>query len=136
MTSWRRGAVMSQQSPATISTAGRMWAIAVWALYLASYLSLTLTSIIGLIIAYVKRRSLAGTPYASHMTSAICTFWISLPIGIIGIVLLFASVFLPALVVLGAIVLGLLAVWQIFRAFRGFARAVDDEPIDNPYGWL
>src|SRR5580704_19273741 len=38
MTSWGRGAVMSQQSPATTSTAGRMWAIAVWALYLASYL--------------------------------------------------------------------------------------------------
>ena len=136
MTSWGCGAVMSQQSPATTSTAGRMWAIAVWALYLASYLSMTLTSIIGLIIAYVKRRSLAGTPYASHMTSAICTFWISLPIGIIGIVLLIAGQFLIALAWLGAIVLGLLVVWQIFRAFRGFARVVDDEPIDKPYGWL
>lgn len=113
-----------------------MWVIAVWALYLASYLSMAITSIIGLIIAYVKRRSLTGTPYASHMTSAICTFWISLPIGIVGIGLLIAGVVVPAFVVVGAIVLGLLAVWQLFRAFRGFARAVDDEPINKPYGWL
>ncbi len=127
---------MSQQSPAAAGTSGRMWAIAVWSLYLASYLTLALTSIVGLIIAYVKRGSLAGTPYASHMTSAICTFWISLPIGLVGIALLIAGHFLAILVVLGAVVLGLLTLWQIFRAFRGFARAVDDEPIDNPHGWL
>ena len=113
-----------------------MWVIAVWALYLASYLTMAISSIIGLIIAYVKRRSLAGTPYATHMTSAICTFWISLPIGIIGFVLLIAGTLLPVLAVLGAIILGLLTLWQLFRAFRGFARVVDDEPINNPYGWL
>jgi uncharacterized membrane protein len=130
------GAIMSQQSSATKDTSGRMWAIAVWALYLASYLTLAITPIIGLIIAYVKRGSLAGTPYASHMTSAIWTFWISLPIGIVGIALLIAGYFLFLFVVLGGIILGLLTLWQLFRTFRGFARAADDEPIDNPTGWL
>ncbi len=127
---------MSQQSPAATGPSGRIWAVAVWALYLASFLTMMLGPIVGLIIAYVKRGSLAGTPYASHMTSAIRTFWISLPVGVAGVALLVAGYFSKILGVLGGIVLVLLLLWQLFRTFRGFARAVDGEPIDDPRGWL
>lgn len=52
---------VSQQPSTLASTNAQSWAIAVWALFLASILSVAFTAIIGLIIAYVKRRDLAGT---------------------------------------------------------------------------
>jgi len=55
----------------------RVWAIIVWGCNAVSYFTLGGASIIGLIIAYVKRSDLRGTIYESHMTSAIRTFWIS-----------------------------------------------------------
>jgi len=84
--------------------------------------------IVGLIIAYVKRNELAGTPFESHMTSAIRTFWISIIGGIVGLVL--------SIIGVGIIILVALAVWQIFRIIRGIVRAVDGRPIEDPTGWL
>ncbi len=119
---------MSQQ-PSTFATAQpQTWAIVVWGLFLASYLTAATTAIVGVIIAYVKRDDLAGTPFESHMTSAIRTFWISLIVGIIGFVLAFVGI--------GLIILVLLAVWQLFRAIRGLVRALDGAPIADPTGWL
>ena len=109
-------------------TSPKTWAVVVWGLYIASYFTFALTMIVGLIIAYVKRGDLIGTPFESHMTSAIRTFWISLIAGIIGVLLMFVGI--------GFIVLGVLAVWQLFRVIRGLIRAMDDRPIDNPQGWL
>src|ERR1700687_1781293 len=109
-------------------TEPRTWAIVVWGLYIASYFTLTITMVVGLIIAYVKRDELAGTPFASHMTSAIRTFWISLIVFAIGAVLSIVSV--------GIVILILLAVWHLFRVIRGIIRAIDSQPIDDPAGWL
>jgi len=119
---------MSQQPSAVAGASPQTWAIVVWGLYAASFFTVGLASIIGVIIAYVKRGDLAGTPFESHMTSAIRTFWISLIVGIIGLLL--------ALVVVGFIVLGLLALWQLFRIIRGLVRAIDGQPIADPAGWL
>jgi uncharacterized membrane protein len=80
-----------------------------------------------LIIAYIKRPDFAGTPYHSHMTSAIRTFWISIIIGIIGGVLSFIGV--------GIIILIALAIWQIYRCVRGLVRAANGQPIDDPMSW-
>jgi uncharacterized membrane protein len=121
-------AVMSQQPSALAGTSPQTWAIIVWALFLASILSVALTSIIGVIIAYIKRRDLAGTPYESHMTSAIRTFWITLIVGIVGFVLLIVGI--------GFLVLGLLALWHLFRVVRGLIYALDGRPIADPTGWL
>jgi uncharacterized membrane protein len=119
---------MSQQTPVVSGTTPQTWAIVVWALYAASFFTVGLASIIGVIIAYVKRGELAGTPFESHMTSAIRTFWIGLIVGIIGFVLI--------LIGIGLIVLGLLALWQLFRIIRGLIRAIDGQPIADPAGWL
>ena len=119
---------MSQQPSALAGTSPQTWAIIVWALFLASILSVALTSIIGVIIAYIKRRDLAGTPYESHMTSAIRTFWITLIVGIIGFVLLIVGI--------GVLILGLLALWHLFRVVRGLIYAIDGRPIADPTGWL
>jgi uncharacterized membrane protein len=125
--------VPPQGSPMTMITTDRQteprtWAIVVWGLYIASYFTFAITMLVGLIIAYVKRDELAATPFASHMTSAIRTFWISLIVGAIGVVL--------SIVGVGIIVLILLAVWQLFRIIRGIVRAIDRKPIDDPTGWL
>jgi uncharacterized membrane protein len=119
---------MSQQPSTLASTHAQTWAIIVWAMFLASILSVAFTAIIGLIIAYVKRRDLAGTPYASHMTSAIRTFWITLIVGLIGFVLMVVGI--------GYLILGLLALWHLFRVIRGLIYAIDGRPIADPAGWL
>jgi uncharacterized membrane protein len=109
-------------------TEPRTWAIVVWGLYIASYFTFAITMLVGLIIAYVKREELAGTPFESHMTSAIRTFWISLVVGLIGFGL--------SIIGIGLIILVLLAVWQVFRIIRGMVRAIDRQPIADPTGWL
>ncbi len=119
---------MSQQPTAVTGTTPQTWAIVVWGLFIASYFTATLAGIVGVVIAYVKRGDLAGTPFESHMTSAIRTFWITLIVGIIGFVLAFVGI--------GFIILGLLALWQLFRTIRGLVRALDGRPIDDPTGWL
>ena len=119
---------MSQQPSTLAGTSPQTWAIVVWALFLASILSVAFTSIIGVIIADIKRGDLAGTPYASHMTSAIRTFWITLIVGIIGLVLLIVGI--------GVIILGLLVLWHLFRVVRGLIYAIDGRPIADPTGWL
>lgn len=120
---------MSQQQSSTVAgMSPQTWAIVVWALFIASYFTATLSGIVGVIIAYIKRGDLVGTPFESHMTSAIRTFWITLIVGIIGIVLAFVGI--------GLIILGLLALWQLFRVIRGLIRAIDGAPIADPTGWM
>jgi uncharacterized membrane protein len=119
---------MSQQRSMLAGTSAQTWAIVVWGLFLASIFSVAFTAIIGVIVAYIKRRDLGGTPFASHMTSAIRTFWITLIVGVIGFVLL--------LVGIGFIILGLLVLWHLFRVIRGLIRAIDGQPIADPVGWL
>src|SRR6187200_2439261 len=111
---------MSMQTTES-GTDPKTWAMIVWGLYIASYFTAFITAIVGLIIAYVKRDELAGTPFESHMTSAIRTFWISLIVGIIGLVLTF--------VLIGVVVLAALFVWHIYRIIRGMVRAIDGRPI-------
>lgn len=103
------------------------WAILVWGCYLVGYLT-AITVVVGVIVAYVKRPELAGTPFHSHMTSAIRTFWIGLAGSIIGTVLLFAGI--------GFVIWIVVALWLLFRSIRGLVLAIDGRPIQDPEGWL
>lgn len=109
-------------------TEPRTWAIVVWGLFAAFYVTFAATMLVGVIIAYVKRDELAGTPFESHMVSAIRTFWISLIVFVIAMPLSFLGI--------GLVMLALLAVWHLFRCIRGIVRAIDSRPIDDPTGWL
>jgi uncharacterized membrane protein len=120
------GGFMSVQEPVK-PCEERNAAIAVWLLYLAGYLTLV-TFFVGLGVAYLKRVQCGGSPYASHMTSAIYTFWITASVGLIGFYLSFFDIGIPILVAVAA--------WLLYRCLRGLVSALNGEPIEDPTGWL
>jgi uncharacterized membrane protein len=61
------------------------------------------------------------------MISAIRTFWISLVVGLVGILLIIVGI--------GIFILIALVIWTIFRCVRGLVRAINGQPIENPTGW-
>ena len=78
----------------------------IYGLYAASFL-VGITSIVAIILNYVKRGDVAGTYLESHFTWQIRTFWISLIVAIIGMVLM--------LVLIGWLVLIADMVWVVYR---------------------
>jgi uncharacterized membrane protein len=83
-----------------------------------------ITTLVGVILAYIKRADAQGTPYESHITYAIRTFWIGIGLIVSGIILTF--------VLVGTIVLALSTVWYLIRIVRAFVAALDSRPIANP----
>jgi uncharacterized membrane protein len=108
------------QAPVAAQESPRMYAIIVYALYLAAFCN-GLTAVIGLIIAYIKRDEARGTIYESHFANAIETFWVGLVIGLVAIPLVFLFG-LGVLVWLGVVV------WYLFRTIKGLVRVLDAKP--------
>jgi len=77
--------------------------------------------LIGVVIAYLRRRAAEGTIWESHFTYAIRTFWIGLVMGIIAI---FLHLLVVPLIFVG--------VWYVIRVVRAFLAWVDGVPIANP----
>ena len=98
----------------------RIVAIIVYGLYLIGWPCLHMTSIAGLIVAYLKRDEARGTVWESHFDNQIQTFWITLALLVVGIPLCFVIVGIP--IVLGTIV------WSLYRSIRGLLRAIDEQP--------
>jgi uncharacterized membrane protein len=105
----------------------RTWTIIIWALYLGSFVT-GISGIVGVVLAYMKRADLAGTPFESHAISAIRTFWISLVAGLICLVL--------TLVLIGPLLMLAVGAWVLSRSIRGLVKALDSKPIADPQGWL
>ena len=101
----------------------RNYAVIVHACYAAA-LIVGITSVVGVVIAYLKRPDVAGTVYESHMEYAIRTFWIGLAMAAAGLILL--------LVFIGIFVLIFTGVWYIIRVVRAFLAWADGKPIANP----
>ena len=79
------------------------------------------TGIVAIIINYVKREDTAGTIYESHFTWQIRTFWWSLLWAVIGFATLIVGV--------GFLVLGVSAIWVIYRIVKGFLYWNDGKPM-------
>jgi uncharacterized membrane protein len=94
-------------------------------LYLASVL-LGVTSLIGLIMAYVKYDS-AQEWAQTHYQYAIRTFWIGLLYGFISLIL--------CTVIIGFFLLFAVFVWFIVRSVVPLVKASNLQPIDNPTTW-
>lgn len=84
------------------------------------------TPVIGVIMAYVRRNEVRGTPYFDHCHFLIRTFWISL-LGLLA-----AAVLTPILI--GIPLLAAVCIWFLFRLIAGVMKLVDNKPL-NPYGW-
>ncbi len=69
-------------------------------------------TVIGLIVAYLKRNEYTGTIYGEHMRFLIRTFWYGVLWSVIALVL--------ALVYVGFIVMFVVGIWYIYRIVRGF----------------
>jgi len=96
-------------------------AMIVYILYLASLIA-GITSIIGVIIAHIKKGSAVGTIYESHYGNQIVTFWVALVLSIIGFVLTY--------VLIGFLVLFGVFVWFLYRTIKGLMRLNDGRPYD------
>jgi uncharacterized membrane protein len=90
----------------------RTYSMIVYGLYALGLFLGGLPTLIGLIMAYLKRNEFRGTIYHGHMTLLIRTFWYSLVVSFLGAVL--------ALIYIGYVILFAVGVWYIYRLVRGF----------------
>jgi uncharacterized membrane protein len=103
----------------------KTYVIIVHALYLASVV-LGVTSLIGLVMAYVKRDG-AQEWAQGHYEYAIRTFWLGLLYSVVSFVLVFALIGIPLLIGV--------YVWFIVRSVIPLIKASSLQPIDNPTTW-
>jgi uncharacterized membrane protein len=68
----------------------------------------------------VKRDDARGTTWASHFDNLIVVFWVSLLVGIVGV--------LTMIFLIGFVFWFVLAIWYLYRAIRGLIRAVEHRP--------
>ena len=95
----------------------RTWTILCYGLYLIGWLN-GLTAVIGVIIAYLKRREAAGTPWASHFDNLITVFWVSLIVGLVGALTIWFLI--------GFVIWFVLVIWYLYRTIRGLVRTLDN----------
>ncbi|PTW62359.1 putative membrane protein [Breoghania corrubedonensis] len=99
----------------------------VYILYLVSFITGGLASIVGVVFAYLNRGK--GAAWAdTHYTYQIRTFWLGLLYSVICVVLAFIAI--------GFLLMFLVAVWVIVRCIKGLQAASRREPIADPETWL
>ena len=90
----------------------------VYALQAASFF-FGITAIAAVIINYIKREDVRNTWIASHFRWQIRTFWFGLLWGAIG--------GLTVIIGIGFVVLGVAALWLIYRVVKGWLRLSEDK---------
>jgi uncharacterized membrane protein len=99
-----------------------------YALYAVYWLTGGVSVLIAIIVNYLKRDDVAGTPYEAHFRWQIRTFWLGLAGHLIGVALL--------IVVIGIPVLWAVAIWTLYRIIKGWLYLYDNKPLANPRGWV
>ena len=92
----------------------------IYALYAASFL-IGITSIVAIVMNYVKRDDMRGTLFESHFRWQIRTFWFALLWTVIGV--------LTAFFLVGFLVLLANVIWFIYRIVKGWLRLNDNKPM-------
>lgn len=117
---------MNDSNPASDKTgdsASRQLPMVIYVLYLVGFLTSGITTLIGVVLAYVFRRE-APAWIQTHYTFQIRTFWLALLVGLLGVVL--------SLVFIGVLILLALLVWMVVRCAVGLTRLSDYKPIPSP----
>ena len=112
----------------TVTLDARAMAIAVYALYLVGFFTAFLTSVAGVIIAYVGRAD-APEWLKSHYEFQIRTFWIGLVASIVGVLTFWVFG-------LGFLILLLAGLWFLVRSVAGLGQLLNSKPYPNPQSWL
>ena len=99
---------------------GRIMAIVAYVLFLAGVPTVHLSSVVGVILAYIQRNDWRGTMWESHFEAMIFTFWVSFVVGLVAIPLCFVVVGIPILI--GVVV------WFLYRNIRGLVHAIESKP--------
>jgi uncharacterized membrane protein len=97
----------------------RTLVIICYALYLLGVLG-ALTTLIGVIIAYVKRDDTRDTMWASHFDNLIVVFWVAVLVAVVGM--------LTWMFLIGFVFWFVLAIWYLYRTIRGLIRALENRP--------
>lgn len=132
---------MTDTVPATKPHEDRVLPAVVYALYIFGAMSMLITVIIGLVIAYANRTT-AGPRMATHYEFLIQTFWktiwwflIGLAATVVGGILSLVLVGLPILAA-GILILCVVAVWFYVRCVVGLVYLAQDEAYPRPQAWL
>lgn len=110
--------------------AGSKMPLVVYILYLSSIV-LGITSIIGVIMAYVSKGD-APDWEQTHYRFQIRTFWIGLLFGAILMVMFMTMILAPIAMILSLLVL----IWFVVRCVKGLIAFNDNKPIANPKTWM
>lgn len=82
---------------------------------------LLVTAVIGIIINYVKDEDVKGTWLESHFEWQKNTFWYGLLWSVLGV--------LTAFLLIGYVVMGIAAIWLIYRIAKGWVFLVDGKEL-------
>jgi len=94
---------------------------AVYVLYAASVL-VGITGLIGVIVAYIKRKDAEGTIYYSHLQWLIKTFWWTLGLTILAFVTFFFGI--GWFIGIGA------GIWFIYRVVKGWLKLMEGKAVE------
>ncbi|MGE8547454.1 DUF4870 family protein [Alcaligenes sp. WGS1538] len=92
----------------------------IYALYILSIFG-GITSVVAIIMNYLKRDEVRGTYLESHFTWQINTFWI----GLVGV----CVSFLLMLVAIGFVTIWIVGIWIVYRLVKGLLALNDGKPI-------
>jgi uncharacterized membrane protein len=99
----------------------KKFALICYILYAVGFFTGGLTSIAGIILAYIKKDDAVGTWTESHYRWLIRTFWFGLLWGFIGA--------LTWVLVIGIFIIAANTVWVIYRIIKGWLRLSEDKPM-------
>lgn len=122
------------RTPSTVGTDDKevsssdnlLFAKIVYILYLTSFILGGITSIVGVVIAYIHDKD-APEWLNTHYRFQIRTFWISLCYGLVSVILI------PVLIGIPLMLLTIL--WFIIRSIKGFKNLLHSRPIENIETW-
>ena len=119
--------------------------IVVYALYLAGYVTAGLTTVVGLVMAYLQR-GVASPLAQSHYTFLIRTFWMGLcwtliaglvaMVGVIFTITIIGMIIGIPLLILAKIIGVVALIWYGVRCVLGLMAAIGDRPYGAPRSWL
>ena len=112
--------ISQSPTPVAVDEGARGTAILAYILFLIGWPTMHLSTIVAVILAYVKRGETRGTIWESHFDNIIKTFWVTIGLGILFAILCAVFIGIPLLIALG--------IWFLYRSIKGLVRAIDSKP--------